>query len=133
MRVPDTIWTTDATLLWFVAVDPDGQHETGEPVCWTNTLTLTHQPRGLHNAHRQVELTVKPRGTIRWNTTGANPRDGEVYTGPIMLNGGGEITIYAYAGSPYEDWVALAWTGALLITAGVLLLNVVARVVLRKS
>jgi hypothetical protein len=95
--VPDTIWTTDATLLWFVAVDPDGEHETGEPVCWTNTLTLTHQPRELHNAHRQVELTVKPRGTIRWNATGANPRDGEVYNGPIMLNGGGEVTIYAYA------------------------------------
>lgn len=65
---------------------------------WTNTLTLTHQPRVLPNRHRQVELTVKPRGVIRWNTTGANPRDGEVYTGPIMLNGSGEeITVYAYA------------------------------------
>ena len=42
------------------------------------------------------------------------------------------VTIYAYAGSPYEDWIALAWTGALIITAGVLLLNVVARVALRK-
>ncbi len=43
------------------------------------------------------------------------------------------VTIYAYAGSPYEDWIALAWTGALIITASVLLLNIVARVVLRRS
>ena len=41
------------------------------------------------------------------------------------------ITIYAYAGSPYEDWIALAWTGALIITLGVLSLNILARSVLR--
>ena len=43
------------------------------------------------------------------------------------------VTIYAYAGSPYEDWIGLAWTGALIITVSVLLLNIIARVVLRKS
>ena len=41
------------------------------------------------------------------------------------------LTIYAYAGSPYEDWVSLAWTGALVITLGVLGLNILARAVLR--
>jgi len=41
------------------------------------------------------------------------------------------ITIYAYAGSPYEDWIALAWTGAFIITLGVLSLNILARSVLR--
>lgn len=41
------------------------------------------------------------------------------------------VTIYQYAGSAYDDWVDLAWAGALLITFGVLALNVVARVVLR--
>ncbi len=43
------------------------------------------------------------------------------------------VTIYAYAGSPYEDWISLAWTGALIITVSVLLLNIIARIVLRKS
>ncbi len=43
------------------------------------------------------------------------------------------VTIYAYAGSPYQDWISLAWTGALIITVGVLLLNIIARVVLRRS
>jgi phosphate transport system permease protein len=30
--------------------------------------------------------------------------------------------------SPYADWQALAWGGALLITAAVLLLNITARI-----
>jgi phosphate transport system permease protein len=37
------------------------------------------------------------------------------------------ITIYQYAGSAFADWVQLAWVGALLITLGVLALNVAAR------
>lgn len=40
------------------------------------------------------------------------------------------VTIYQYAGSPFDEWVALAWAGAFLITAGVLLLNILSRVVL---
>jgi len=42
------------------------------------------------------------------------------------------VTIYQYAGSAFEDWVQLAWVGALLITFGVLALNIIARVVLRR-
>jgi phosphate transport system permease protein len=41
------------------------------------------------------------------------------------------VTIYQYAGSAFEDWVQLAWVGALLITFGVLALNIVARLLLR--
>jgi phosphate transport system permease protein len=41
------------------------------------------------------------------------------------------LTIYAYAGSPYADWIALAWAGALIITLGVLGLNIAARAMLR--
>ena len=37
------------------------------------------------------------------------------------------VTIYQYAGSAFDDWVQLAWVGALLITVGVLALNIVAR------
>ncbi len=43
------------------------------------------------------------------------------------------VTIYQYAGSAYGDWVQLAWTAALLITAGVLLINIVARVGLARQ
>ncbi len=41
------------------------------------------------------------------------------------------VTIYQYAGSPADDWVQLAWTAALLITVGVLLINIAARLGLR--
>ncbi len=41
------------------------------------------------------------------------------------------VTIYQYAGSAFEDWVQLAWVGALLITVGVLALNIAARAALR--
>ena len=37
------------------------------------------------------------------------------------------IAIYHDAGSPSDDLVQLAWVGALLITFGVLSLNIVAR------
>ena len=42
------------------------------------------------------------------------------------------VTIYQYAASAFDDWVQLAWTGALLITVGVLGLNVAARLVVRR-
>lgn len=40
------------------------------------------------------------------------------------------LAIYQYAGSPYDEWVALAWAGALIITAGVLTLNIVSRLMI---
>ncbi len=41
------------------------------------------------------------------------------------------VVIFQFAMSPYEDWHKLAWAGALLITLGVLLLNILARVFFR--
>ncbi|KAF0182655.1 MAG: phosphate ABC transporter permease PstA [Hyphomonadaceae bacterium] len=38
------------------------------------------------------------------------------------------IAIYRYASSPYEEWVDLAWSGALIITLGVLVLNIASRI-----
>jgi phosphate transport system permease protein len=43
------------------------------------------------------------------------------------------VTIYQYAGSAFDDWVQLAWVGALLITFGVLSINVAARLLLHRS
>ncbi len=41
------------------------------------------------------------------------------------------VVIFQFAMSPYDNWVNLAWGGALLITFAVLGLNILARVVLR--
>jgi phosphate transport system permease protein len=43
------------------------------------------------------------------------------------------VTIYQYAGSAFDDWVQLAWVGALLITFGVLAINIMARLVIRQG
>ena len=43
------------------------------------------------------------------------------------------VVIFQFAMSPYENWQELAWTGALLITLGVLGLNIAARFFLRKQ
>jgi phosphate transport system permease protein len=38
------------------------------------------------------------------------------------------VVIFQFAMSPYADWQVLAWGGALLITASILVLNITARV-----
>jgi phosphate transport system permease protein len=41
------------------------------------------------------------------------------------------VTIFKFAMSPYENWQKLAWAGVFLITLGVLILNILARVFFR--
>jgi phosphate transport system permease protein len=43
------------------------------------------------------------------------------------------VVIFQFALSPYEDWQRLAWTGALIITAAVLSLSVLARALAAKG
>jgi phosphate transport system permease protein len=43
------------------------------------------------------------------------------------------VVIFQFALSPYEDWQQLAWTGALLITATVLGLSIIARMLTSKK
>jgi phosphate transport system permease protein len=42
------------------------------------------------------------------------------------------VVIFQYALSPYQDWHDLAWAGALLVTATVLLLSIIARILEKK-
>jgi len=43
------------------------------------------------------------------------------------------VVIFQFAMSPYQDWQRLAWGGATLITLAVLFLNIVARVLVKKT
>lgn len=43
------------------------------------------------------------------------------------------VVIFQFAMSPYDNWVRLAWGGALLITLTVLVLNIIARVMFREK
>jgi phosphate transport system permease protein len=43
------------------------------------------------------------------------------------------VVIFQFAMSPYENWIRLAWGGALLVTMAVLVLNILARVFFREK
>lgn len=43
------------------------------------------------------------------------------------------VVMYQYAGSPYESWQQLAWAGALVLTAFVLVVSLLARVLLLRN
>jgi phosphate transport system permease protein len=55
---------------------------------------------------------------------------------PTSLNGPTAnltVLIFNFAMSPFDDWVRLAWGASLLITVGVLALNISTRMILRRS
>ncbi|MDP3205254.1 MAG: phosphate ABC transporter permease PstA, partial [Hydrogenophaga sp.] len=43
------------------------------------------------------------------------------------------VVIFQFALSPYDNWIRLAWSGALIITMTVLVLNILARVFFREK
>jgi phosphate transport system permease protein len=43
------------------------------------------------------------------------------------------VVIFQYAMSPYDEWHALAWAGAFVLTAFVLILNILVRVLARRG
>ncbi len=87
---------TDATRLFFLAVDPSGANEMGAAVEWSNRLTITHQPRAGIDG-RTVELKVVPRGSIRFTLDGSNPAEGTPYAEPIAIAGSGAVTLCCHA------------------------------------
>jgi len=43
------------------------------------------------------------------------------------------VVIFQFAMSPYDNWVSLAWGGALLIALIVLAINIIARIMFRNK
>lgn len=86
---------TKAATLYFLAVDPTGEHETGDPKAWVARLKIRHE---IHKRpqHREVELQVAPDAEIRYTTDGTSAREGSVYTGPFPVPDEG-CTVLAFA------------------------------------
>ena len=81
---PEAFRTNKATL-YFLAIDPTGEHETGEPTPWVARFTIRHQ---VHKKplKREVELQSIPNATeIRYTLDGTNPREGRIYDGPFEI------------------------------------------------
>ena len=94
-RLTDLTYVTAALRVSFLAVDPSGQHETGAPVTWENTLVLRNRLFS-DNGARKVELFVAPTGAVRYTLDGSEPRDGLAYTEPVAI-GDGEVLLRAFA------------------------------------
>lgn len=94
---PDNFRTLEATL-YFLAVDPAGEHETGDAARWVNRLSIRYQIRDTADG-RKVELKVAPRGDLRYSLDGSNPKEGAHYQGPFAVpRGGALLQVYAQAG-----------------------------------
>jgi len=87
MRVEDlNAFVTSEMSVSFLCVDSTGDHETGEPVRWTNTVTLKKRVYG-DAENKRVELKAVPPGaTIRYTTDGSNPTRGGIYNGDFDVN-----------------------------------------------
>jgi phosphate transport system permease protein len=91
-------------------------------VCWRSAISgiITGVLLGVARiAGETAPLLFTSLGNNAWSTNLTQPM-------PSL-----PITIYSYAGSPFQDWIELAWAGALVITLAVLMLNILARSVLR--
>jgi hypothetical protein len=66
----------------FLAVDPNGQFDTGEVTTWTNRLTIR---TNFDATDRVVELRVAPAATLKFTLDGSEPRNGQDYIEPIAL------------------------------------------------
>jgi hypothetical protein len=72
---------TTAMEVSFLVVDSKGEHETGDPVNWTNQIALKH--RVIENgSKRKIELQAFPAGAeIRYSTDNTDPsKNGTLYT-----------------------------------------------------
>jgi Chitobiase/beta-hexosaminidase C-terminal domain len=94
-QLKDQFFTTAALRINVLVYDPSGQYETGEPVTWSNKLTLRNQLIE-RDGKRTVELLVAPKGTVRYTLDGSEPRDGNPYDGLISI-GDGDVLLRAFA------------------------------------
>mgnify|MGYP006426775251 CR=1 FL=1 len=94
--VEGTQYKTFEAELWFQARNSE-TGELSDPSPWSGSIHVTHQRQDNAGVWR-VTLDAKPEAELRWNTTGINPKDGEVYDGtPIEIDGSERTTLYVYA------------------------------------
>ena len=77
----------------FLAVDSTGAHETGDPVEWTNRITLKSREY-LDGAERRIEVRAAPPAPIRYTTDGSDPKlGGGLYDGPFVVPDGVRLVL----------------------------------------
>ena len=85
-RVTDfNSFKTDQLVVSFLCENSKGEHETGEPVTWTNKITI--QSRVFDSgSDKMLELKASPNAPIRYTTDGSNPKtNGVPYEAPFPI------------------------------------------------
>jgi hypothetical protein len=77
----------------FLAVDPNGQFDTGDIATWNNKLTIRAK---FDAVKRKVELFVVPAASLKYTLDGSEARNGTDYAGPIDV-GAGAVKLLAFA------------------------------------
>ncbi|CCJ33432.1 DUF499 domain-containing protein [Caloramator australicus] len=76
---------TNELKLSFICVDSNGEHETGEPVYWTNKITVKGRVYD-KNGKKILELRGTPNVKIKFTTDGSNPKEnGGIYEGEVEI------------------------------------------------
>lgn len=97
---------TRALKLWFLAVDSTGEHETGESVCWTNTITVKHRFYQ-DGDQRRCELRALPSGSIKYTTDGSGPETfGQPYSEPFVVPADARFVLAIAEGGGVKSEVA---------------------------
>ncbi len=92
-RLDGTELRTAALRVSFLAVDSKGEHETGEPRDWRNTVEVKYRLYQ-QGERRMCELRAVPRGEIRYTTDGSSPEAaGQAYAGPFAVPPGTRLIL----------------------------------------
>ncbi|HEX5416073.1 MAG TPA: chitobiase/beta-hexosaminidase C-terminal domain-containing protein, partial [Chloroflexota bacterium] len=84
---------TRAVTLSFLAVDSNGEHETGEPVTWQNSITVRHR-FFQDDTDLMCELQAVPGGEIRYTQDGSSPDvAGAPYQEPFPVTEGARVIL----------------------------------------
>lgn len=94
--VQGSTYRTTEVALWFQVCNVE-TGKVSEPCPWKGSIAITHDRQD--NAGTWfVTLAAAPDAELRWNVTGINPKDGEVYKGtPIEIDGRNRTVLYVHA------------------------------------
>lgn len=96
-------FSTNAATLYFLAIDSDGQHETGEPQRWIADLKIRHQIKQLVDK-RLIELRCVPESEMTYTLDGSNPKDGIIYDEPFEISSTNQrLLVYARSGDAIKS------------------------------
>ena len=92
-RQIDRVHETGDLRVSFLAVDSSKEHETGDPVEWTNRITLRSR-EFMSGEQRMVEFKAAPTATVRYTTDGSDPKvAGGIYDEPFAVPEGARLVL----------------------------------------